>query len=59
MMNFLLFQRLAEANGSFAAADRQDFDVEQSAEIDLVLGELNGGFELLIHDEFPFGSTIS
>ena len=59
MMNFLLVQRLAEANSSFAAADGQNFDVEQSAEIDLVLGELNGVFELLIHDELPFGSTIS
>ena len=41
---------LVDADSDIAAADGQNFDVEQSAEIDLVLSEFNGGFDLLFHD---------
>ena len=54
-MMYSLVQRLAEANCSFTAANGQNFGVEQGAEIDLILSEFNGGFDLLFHDVILLG----
>ena len=41
---------LVEANDGFTAANRDNLNVEQGAEIDLILSEFNGSFDLLFHD---------
>ena len=53
---YSLVQRLAEADSSFTAANGQNFDVEQGAEIGL--SEFSGGFDLLFHDVILLGGLV-